>query len=234
MNYCNPDWNNDGALSSGDVAAARQYYGSPTFTGNAKDAVNWGNGKIYFFNGGQYTRYDIAADKTDSGYPLSISGHWGNWPASFTSVDAALRWGSGKAYFFHGSQYVRYDIATDRVDPGYPLSISGHWGSNWPASFTSIDAAVTWTNGKVYFFHGSQYVRYDIAADNVDPGYPLPISGYWPGVWSSGIEYAFTAGPANDIYFAKGTQYTRFDMATNHTDVGYPFNIVGFWPGVAF
>jgi hypothetical protein len=45
-----------------------------------------------------------------------------------------------------------------------------------------IDAGVVWPNGKAYFFRGSQYLRYDIAADHVDSGYPLDIAGHWPGL----------------------------------------------------
>jgi len=36
-------------------------------------------------------------------------------------------------------------------------------------------------NGKVYFFKGVQYVRYDIKADRVDSGYSKPINNEtWP------------------------------------------------------
>lgn len=34
---------------------------------------------------------------------------------------------AGKVYFFKGDQYVRYDWATDRTDPGYPKSIAANW-----------------------------------------------------------------------------------------------------------
>ena len=61
-------------------------------------AVNWGNGKVYFFKGNQYTRYDIKADKADPGYPVAIKN---NWPGVWTSgVDAAINWGNTRAYFF--------------------------------------------------------------------------------------------------------------------------------------
>ncbi|MFF3190994.1 hemopexin repeat-containing protein [Streptomyces misionensis] len=45
-----------------------------------------------------------------------------------------------------------------------------------------IDAGVVWPNGKAYFFRDREYMRYDIAADKVDPGYPLPIGSNWPGL----------------------------------------------------
>ena len=37
---------------------------------------------------------------------------------------------------------------------------------------TSIDGAVMWPDGKVYFFSGPKYYRYDIAAEKVDDNYP--------------------------------------------------------------
>src|SRR5262249_16069357 len=46
-----------------------------------------------------------------------------------------------------------------------------------------VDAAVEWpSNGKAYFFKDNVYVRIDLGSKNVDPGYPLPIEGYWPGI----------------------------------------------------
>src|SRR2546423_11356512 len=94
-------------------------------------------------------------------------------------------WGDGKAYFFRGDQYVRYDIAQDHVDQGYPRPIAG----SWPGVFEDgVDAAVVWGDGKAYFFRGDQYVRYDIEQDHADDGYPLPIASCWPGLFGDGVD----------------------------------------------
>lgn len=193
----------------------------------------WPNGKVYFFKGSQYDRYDVATDKVDTGYPKPISGNWPGFPASFAAgVNAAVMWTNGKAYFFKGSEYIRYDVAADKVDAGYPKPISG----NWPGVFTSgIDAAVVWPdNGKAYFFKGSQYQRYDIAADKVDTGYPKPISGNWPGFpasFAAGINAAVVWNNGK-AYFFKGSEYIRYDIATDKVDAGYPKPIAGNWPGL--
>lgn len=39
-------------------------------------------------------------------------------------IDAAVLWPNGKAYFFKGDSYLRYDAGTDSVDPGFPASVS--------------------------------------------------------------------------------------------------------------
>jgi hypothetical protein len=157
----------------------------PAFTAGIDAYVVWPNGKAYFFKGSDYVRYDMAADRADSGYPRPISG---NWPGLWTSgIDAAVAWSNGKAYFFKGSQYVRYDIVSDKVDDGYPRPIAGNW-PGFPADFAAgLDAAVMWNNGKAYFFKGVNYVRYDVAADKVDSGFPRPIAGNWRGLWDSVI-----------------------------------------------
>ena len=90
-----------------------------------------------------------------------------------------MLWGGGKAYFFKGKQYLRYDVVADHVDPGYPRPIAGNWPGMWPEK---IDAAICWPgNGTAYFSKGDQYPRYDIAGDKTDAGYPKPIAGNWPG-----------------------------------------------------
>ena len=55
-------------------------------------------------------------------------------------------------YFFKGNKYLRhtYGIGCDR---GYPKPIEGNW-KRWPDDFTQgIDAALFWSNGKLYFFN---------------------------------------------------------------------------------
>jgi hypothetical protein len=152
----------------------------PDFQAGIDAEIVWSRQKVYFFKGDQYLRYDIATDRVDPGYPLAIAGHW---PGLWTSnIDAGVVWPNGKAYFFRGSQYIRYDIATDKADPGYPAAIQDGWPGFPPSFAAGVDDAVVWNNGKAYFFKGSEYIRYDIAADKTDAGYPQPIAGSWKGL----------------------------------------------------
>ena len=105
-----------------------------------------------------------------------------NWPEGmWTDIDAAVNWGNGRIYFFKGDEYLRYDIAKDCIDNGYPQKIGKGWGNTFFSS--DIDSAVNWGNGKVYFFSGEKYLRFDIESDRVDSGYPQLINeSNWPGL----------------------------------------------------
>lgn len=61
-----------------------------------------------------------------------------------------MNWGTGKIYFFRDTEYVRYDITSDRVDPGYPLSHATNWPGLWPSG---IDAALYQGGDSAYFFN---------------------------------------------------------------------------------
>jgi Hemopexin len=192
-------------------------------------AINWGDGKLFLFRGDRYVRYDIAMDQADGGYPLPIAGYWSGFQeAGFASgVDAAVNWGNGKAYFFQGGQYLRYDIKKDKVDSGYPLPIAGNWPGIAEAGFTAIDAVGNWGDGTVYFFRGNQYLRYDIQKDKTDDGYPLPITGNW-----SGLAVNATTGPlggAVDLFvptnrevWLEGAEIIRSPHKTDRTFCPFP------------
>lgn len=201
-------------------------------------AVVWNNERAYFFKGDKYFRYRILQHQhyADFGYPRSIKGSW-RLPDSFVNdIDAAAVWPNGKAYFFKGDKYVRYDIKEEKADAGYPLPIAGNW-PGLPDSFTvGIDAVVVWpTNGKAYFFSGDKYVRYDIADDKADSGYPKLIKRNWPGLpnsFASEID-AVVAWPTNGkAYFFKGDKCARYDIERDKTDPGYPKPMRGHWYGV--
>lgn len=75
--------------------------------------------------------YDKARNTAEPGYPALIGQQYAprgvrGWDGGF---DATVDWGNGKAYFFKGGQYIRYDIRSDRADPGYPKRISQR---TWP------------------------------------------------------------------------------------------------------
>src|SRR5262245_52017200 len=98
----------------------------PFFHADINAAVNWGNGKAYFFKEDHYVRYDIADDVIDVG-PARISDFWTHLhPFFHRDIDAVVNWGNGKAYFFKEDHYVRYDIADDVIDVG-PARISDFW-----------------------------------------------------------------------------------------------------------
>jgi pimeloyl-ACP methyl ester carboxylesterase len=96
-------------------------------------------------------------------------------------IDAALNGMgkyAGKVYFFKGDKYIRYDWRSEKVDQGaVPIA---SW--NFPPDFKSnLDAALNGMGkyaGKVYFFKGDKYIRYDWRSEKVDQG-AVPIHGNW-------------------------------------------------------
>lgn len=191
--------------------------------------------KAYLFSNDSYVRFTDISSGRDEGYPTLIAGNWPGLPATFKAgIDAALwRESNGKLYLFKGDQYVRFSKVSDGVDAGYPKAIAGNW-PGMPATFnTGIDAAL-WreSNGKIYFFKGSQYVRFSNVSDGVDPGYPKPIAGSWPGMpasFNSGIDAALMRKDNQKIYFFKGRTYVRFSSVSDGVDPGYPAWIDGNW-----
>jgi hemopexin len=164
-----------------------------SFASGVDAAVNWGDGRIFFFKGPKYLMYDVLANRVPHGYPVDIVGAWPHWPSSFASgVDAAINWGDGNVYFFKGPDYLRYNIGRDRVDEDYPMKINvGTW-KKWPTRFNShIDAAVNWADGRAFFFKGSEYLAYDMVHDGVMDNYPRPIA---PDQWPALAGVGFTSG----------------------------------------
>lgn len=133
-----------------------------------------------------------------------------------------------KGYFFEGAKYYRYTPG-DKVDKGYPKPIKGNW-KKWPTSFTKgIDAAIQRSDGKLYFFKGTQYIRHTVGK-GMDNGYPKKIKGNWqkwPDSFTKGIDAAVEWNTGK-MYFFKGDQYIRHTF-NKGMDSGYPKKIKGNW-----
>jgi hypothetical protein len=198
--------------------------------------VGFSGGIDSVVDNGEFVLISVEADFLTA--PITgTSARPGNYPTVVPDPSAKPReasptsiWPNGKAYLFKGPEYVRYDPKADKVDQGYPQPIAGNWPGFPPAFAAGVDASVVWNNKLVYFFKGTQYLRYNIAADRVDQGYPLPIAGHWPGLWEQDIDAA-VVWPNGKAYFFKGPQYIRYDIATDKADAGYPAAIKDGWPG---
>ena len=196
--------------------------------------------RVYFFYGADYRRFDVALDGVLPVYPLSIGRFW---PGLFTSnIDAGFPLATGKVYYFSGAQYVRYDARRNAADAGYPKPIAGNWpGVNGTGFENGIDAALNWGNGQIYWFKGPNYMRLGWTPAGgwvMDPGYPKPIAGNWPGVAGTGLENGIDAainwGNGNRYWF-KNDQYIRMiedSSGKKSMDTGYPKPLAGNWSGV--
>jgi Hemopexin len=132
-----------------------------------------------------------------------------------------------KAYFFRSPDYIQYDIALDRADPGYPQAAAADWPGTWNAGF---DTGAS-TGIYAYFFKGDQYVRVNLLTRRPDEGYPKLIAADWHGVWKDGID-AVVFWNADVAYFFKNDQYIRYDLKAEKTVDGYPKAIASTWPGL--
>lgn len=66
-----------------------------------------------------------------------------------------------------------------------PSPVPGAAVAHLPASFQDgFDAVVVWSPEKAYFFKGDKYVRFDIATEAPDHGYPADIAAAFPDVAS--------------------------------------------------
>lgn len=151
---------------------------------------------------------------------------------------------TGKCCFFKGDKYVRFDIATNKIDPGYPRKIAHDWPGMKEAGFDrDIDGTVYWSEWRLYFFKGSQFLLFDLRSNKVVEPAPVPIvsQGNWQRVqeadFGSGINAAVNWGSNGKLYFFKGDQFIRFDMPTNQMDgsssapIHSPAN-PNNWPGL--
>lgn len=132
--------------------------------------------KVFLFRGHWYVTLDTETGEFSEAKEIAEG-----WPGvPFERVDAALHFDDDYAYLFSGQQYVRFNIAQNRVEAGYPQLISERWEG---LHFDKIDAAVYWGNGKIYFFRDDQHIRYDITDFRTDPGYPKHVIGSYVEDW---------------------------------------------------
>ena len=188
-------------------------------------AIDRGNGKLYFFAGTEYFRYDWGADVADDGYPRETA-EW--WPDVFDAdIDAAFVH-EGIAYYFKGAEVVLYDLGSDSPLDGYPRAIT----DELPGAFASdVDAAFSLDDGVAHLIRGTETVRVDLSDGSALDDAPVSISERWPGIFDDGVDAAIGVG-TDRAYFFRGGEYTRWNVAESTTADGYPRVTKWWWPGL--
>ncbi|XP_059189345.1 matrix metalloproteinase-19-like [Centropristis striata] len=123
--------------------------------------------KSYFVKEDKVWRY--SGFRLDHGFPRRLS----NIPAN---IDSALYLNKNKKLVFvKGSGYWQWDEVGPTDFSSYPKPI----GKLFPGAPSSTDAAITWTNGYIYLFKGSQYWRVNQQQRAVEKGYPQSTAERW-------------------------------------------------------
>lgn len=208
-----------------------------------KAALDWNdtaNNRTYLFRGdNKYVRYNKSSNISDPGYPSII--HNGNWPGLEdykNLISAAFKTNYDKGYFFlSNGKYVRYNMITDKVDPGYPAKVTN---SSWPgmgAYGKKIIGAVNWYADKAMFFlSDGRYIRYDLNKDKADSGYPAQINNSsWPGMENYKTKITAVADWDNRYmyFFLNDNTCLKYDKSLDKVVLGYPKPINNStWPGL--
>jgi len=213
--------------------ALMEAYQEETIFSSLRVLLNFDN-RIHFFEDDKYYTYDL--DRRETSKPRPIQENWGELiRVGFERLDAGflgryLRASDGtdlgrKLFLFNRDIYVRWDIDTHSIDPGYPRAI----GEGWPGvDFPRIDATVNVSPDAVYFFCGAKYVRFNTLTNQVDDGYPDIVSRRWAGVTFDRIDAATYWGNGKVLFF-RGNQYIRYDTVTWRADAGYPKSILSHY-----
>lgn len=137
------------------------------------------------------------------------------------NAGAAVKDRYGRVYMFKGNKIFRY---TDyQLDQGYPKRIPGK--NNF---YRTIQAAITWYDGRTYVFKGDKYSIWDERYINPPSGYPRPISSFWGGI-PVNVEAAIRWG--SNTFFFKGKNYFKFDDRYRRKYAGYPKPKAAPWLG---
>jgi hypothetical protein len=103
------------------------------------------------------------------------------------------------------------------------------------SEWTSVDAAIDWGNGQIYFFKGNQYIAFDKVSRAVPQGYPLTIASEWHGVVFDRVDAAIMWPGGRYAYLFCGDEYCRYNVAANKVDPGFErLKIKDHWKGIPF
>ncbi|TDB48501.1 photopexin B [Photorhabdus khanii subsp. guanajuatensis] len=117
---------------------------------------------------------------------------------------------------------MKYNDPLNNIDIGYPQPIRNNW-PNLPIEFQRHIDDVINLNGSLYFFKGSQYLKFDIAKTQVIDG-PKPIIAGWPGLAGTEFENGIDAATEwidtkkDIVCFFKGKECIDYTVSSHTID----------------
>jgi len=119
----------------------------------------------------------------------------------------------GRIHLFEDTTYYTYD--TEKNETTMPRKIKEEWADLFAVGFERVDAVflgkyLVSSDGldlsrKLFMFNRDQYVRWDLDARALDPGYPRAVADGWPGVTLKRIDAVVNVDPES-LYFFSGNQ----------------------------
>ncbi|WP_445373914.1 fucose-binding lectin II [Photorhabdus tasmaniensis] len=205
------------------------------FSENLDAAILWvniGSPFLFLFKDNTNIRINLKSNTIDGKAPIDA-----NWRGvTFKRVQAAISVdmdllgrdsdngndSNTNTYLFLNSENIKYNDPLDKVDTGYPQAIRNNW-SNLPVEFQRHIDDVINLNGSLYFFKGSQYLKFDIAKAQVSDG-PKPIIDGWPGLAGTEFENGIDAATEwidvkrDIVCFFKGKDCINYTVSSHAID----------------
>ncbi|XP_071503864.1 interstitial collagenase-like isoform X1 [Diadema antillarum] len=171
-------------------------------------AVTSISGSIYTFKGKNYWRSwrRLLVTPKDG---RKIYDKWYNLPAN---IRAVYHRRDDRTVFFRGSKYWVY--FGSRMEEGYPRPVDE---LGLPKG---VDAALSKTKAKTFFFKGNQVWRFDEKKQAVDRGYPKMIEEVFKGIGNK-VTAAFRHDDGNS-YLLRGKKYYLVAKGKYEAEPGYP------------
>ncbi|XP_011051439.1 PREDICTED: matrix metalloproteinase-15-like [Acromyrmex echinatior] len=121
-----------------------------------------------------------------------------------------------EVFVFKGRYLWR--IGDHGIYEGYPAEITRLF--NLPSGIDHVDAVYERPDKKIVFFIGREY--YVFNANNLEPGYPKPLTYLGLPASLEKIDGAMVWGHNGRTYFFSGSMYWRFDESVNYVELDYP------------
>lgn len=161
------------------------------------------------------------APDTDSAAPEPLDTDVAQPPPWDPTLDAVFVRHDGKAYWFRGADYLRYDVARDEADSGYPRATADWWQGVGSAP---LDAALDDGGTGAWLLRGSQALRYAWPEDRVVE--TTSLDALWPGVGDARVDAAFRWD--DTVFLFRGDTVWRWRDGA--VVAGDPRPVAALWP----